>query len=254
MWHGIKPNWLRTINSSQWSPRSRVLDNKGTVLARFPEPEKWRGKHFPDAALFEMLQLRSPNGEGFGWNSTASNASMLSNRSQLPNAVGHILRGWSGGAEKTWPFGRESISSYSREISLVVLFIALSATIIRVVDRHAGRSSVLSGLRAEAEEGAPASSPRSCSRPEDGDHRLWVRWNGIITSWKRDGAETPGSATKADEVKAGRIGTVESAGSAKRDSRMLGSSSSATTQPYETERLRKDGRRLYISASLSTDP
>ena len=36
-----------------------ILDSKGTILARFPEPEKWLGKHIPDAALFEMLQLRS---------------------------------------------------------------------------------------------------------------------------------------------------------------------------------------------------
>src|SRR5574341_840248 len=38
-----------------------ILDSKGTLLARFPEPEKWAGKHIPDAALFEMLQLRSQN-------------------------------------------------------------------------------------------------------------------------------------------------------------------------------------------------
>jgi PAS domain S-box-containing protein len=36
-----------------------IVDSKGTLLARFPDPEKWIGKHIPDASLFEMLQLRS---------------------------------------------------------------------------------------------------------------------------------------------------------------------------------------------------
>lgn len=40
-----------------------IVDSKGTLLARFPEPEKWVGKHIPDAPLFEMLQLRSSNSE-----------------------------------------------------------------------------------------------------------------------------------------------------------------------------------------------
>jgi len=36
-----------------------VVDSRGTLLSRFPEPAKWVGKHIPDAALFEVLQLRS---------------------------------------------------------------------------------------------------------------------------------------------------------------------------------------------------
>jgi PAS domain S-box-containing protein len=36
-----------------------IVDSRGTLLSRFPEPEKWIGQHIPDASLFEMLRLRS---------------------------------------------------------------------------------------------------------------------------------------------------------------------------------------------------
>jgi PAS domain S-box-containing protein len=35
-----------------------VVDSKGILLARFPESEKWVGRHIPDAPMFEMLRLR----------------------------------------------------------------------------------------------------------------------------------------------------------------------------------------------------
>ena len=34
-----------------------ILDSQGTILARFPDPEKWSGKPVPDAPLFQLLQL-----------------------------------------------------------------------------------------------------------------------------------------------------------------------------------------------------
>ena len=36
-----------------------VVDSQGILLARFPESEKWVGKHIPDASMFEMLRLRN---------------------------------------------------------------------------------------------------------------------------------------------------------------------------------------------------
>jgi PAS domain S-box-containing protein len=35
-----------------------VVDSQGILLARFPESERWVGKHIPDASMFEMLRLR----------------------------------------------------------------------------------------------------------------------------------------------------------------------------------------------------
>jgi PAS domain-containing protein len=35
-----------------------ILDSQGTILARFPDPEKWAGKPVPDAPLLEILQLQ----------------------------------------------------------------------------------------------------------------------------------------------------------------------------------------------------
>ena len=54
--------WINQLAAENNLPKGvsvSVVDSKGTLLARFPEPEKWVGKHIPDASLFEMLQLRS---------------------------------------------------------------------------------------------------------------------------------------------------------------------------------------------------
>src|SRR5262245_14464028 len=54
--------WITQLAAENKLPQGvalSILDSKGTILARFPEPEKWLGKHIPDAALFEMLLLRS---------------------------------------------------------------------------------------------------------------------------------------------------------------------------------------------------
>lgn len=59
-------SWINQLAAGHALPAGvelSIVDSKGTLLARFPEPEKWVGKHIPDAPLFEMLQLRSGNGE-----------------------------------------------------------------------------------------------------------------------------------------------------------------------------------------------
>jgi len=55
-------NWINQLAADHNLPDGvalSIVDSKGTLLARFPDPEKWIGKHIPDASLFEMLQLRS---------------------------------------------------------------------------------------------------------------------------------------------------------------------------------------------------
>src|SRR4029434_5214876 len=54
--------WVQQLAAEHKLPEGvalSIVDSKGTLLARFPEAEKWVGKHIPDASLFEMLQLRS---------------------------------------------------------------------------------------------------------------------------------------------------------------------------------------------------
>src|SRR4029434_1749672 len=54
--------WVQQLAAENKLPEGvalSIVDSKGTLLARFPDPEKWIGKHIPDASLFEMLQLRS---------------------------------------------------------------------------------------------------------------------------------------------------------------------------------------------------
>src|SRR5437879_4842718 len=55
-------NWINQLAAANSLPAGvalSIVDSKGTLLASFPDPAKWVGKHIPDASLFEMLQLRS---------------------------------------------------------------------------------------------------------------------------------------------------------------------------------------------------
>src|SRR5512135_319865 len=55
-------NWISQLAAESRLPAGvalSIVDSKGILLARFPDSEKWVGKHIPDASLFEMLQLRS---------------------------------------------------------------------------------------------------------------------------------------------------------------------------------------------------
>jgi len=53
--------WLTQLTGEARLPDGAslsILDSQGTILARFPDPEKWAGKPVPDAPLFQILQLR----------------------------------------------------------------------------------------------------------------------------------------------------------------------------------------------------
>ncbi len=55
-------SWIGQLASESNLPRGvalSIVDSQGTLLARFPDSDRWVGKHIPDASLFEMLQLRS---------------------------------------------------------------------------------------------------------------------------------------------------------------------------------------------------
>ena len=52
--------WLTHLAAEARLPEGAslsILDSQGTILARFPDPEKWAGKPVPDAPLFQLLQL-----------------------------------------------------------------------------------------------------------------------------------------------------------------------------------------------------
>ena len=218
-----------------------ILDSKGTVLARFPEPEKWRGKHFPDAALFEMLQLRSQTAKDLVGLDGVERFYAFKPLS-LPNAFGHIYV--MVGVPKDVAFG-DIHRRLARNV-LLVFFIALSATSIAW---FIGSQSVLGfiRLRTEAEE---ARGQLAAIVQSSEDAIIGMSLDGIITSWN-DGAETM-FGYQVEEVK-GR--SMELLSPPDRQSEIpelleivkLGNG----LNRYETERVRKDGRRLYVSASLS---
>jgi PAS domain S-box-containing protein len=232
---------LAADNKLQPGVALSILDSKGTVLARFPEPEKWRGKHFPDAALFEMLQLRSQTAKDLVGLDGVERFYAFKPLS-LPNAVGHIYV--MVGVPKDVAFG-EIHQRLARNL-LLVLIIALSATLIAWL---IGTQSVIGfvRLRAEAEEvrGQLAAIVQSSE-----DAIIGMSLDGIITSWN-DGAETT-FGYPADEVMNRSMELLSPPDRQSEIPELLGIVKLGNgLNRYETERLCKDGRRIYISASLS---
>jgi len=237
-------NWISQLaveNNLAPGVALSILDSKGTLLARFPEPENWIGKHFPDAALFEMVQLRSQVSRDLVGLDGVERFYAFKPLS-LPNTVGQIYV--MVGVPKDVAFG--AINRRLARNLLLLFFIALSATGIAWL---IGSKSVIGfvKMRAEAEEvrGQLAAIVQSSE-----DAIIGMSLDGIITSWN-DGAETM-FGYQADEVKGRSMDLLIPLDRRSEIPELLGivNLGKGLTR-YETERIRKDGERLYVSASLS---
>ena len=58
-------SWLNQLAAEAQLPRGAtltVIDHKGMILARYPEPEQWLGKSSPEAAIAEAVQAQREEG------------------------------------------------------------------------------------------------------------------------------------------------------------------------------------------------
>jgi PAS domain S-box-containing protein len=218
-----------------------ILDSKGTILARFPEPEKWLGKHIPDAALFEMLQLRSQQSKeliGLDGIDRLYAFKPLS----LPGAVGQMYV--MVGVPKDVAFG----PVYRSLIVNLILLLLVSLVAVSIA-WLIGSKFVIEFVRIRAETSALREQLAAIVQSSE-DAIIGMSLDGKITTWNNGAecifgyraAEVTGKSVcclmpldRVDEI--GELLNIVAHGRG--------------VNRYESERIRKDGSRFYVSASLS---
>src|SRR5262245_42012606 len=174
--------WVQQLAAENKLPEGvalSIVDSKGTLLARFPESEKWVGRHIPDASLFEMLQLRSQISRDLVGLDGVDRLYAL--KPLLINGAGQIYV--MVGIPKTVVFGRvnRTLARNLTWLSLVSLLATGMAWLI-------GSKFVVGyvKVRSEAEE---ARARLAAIVESSEDAVIGMRLDGIVTSWNA-GAET----------------------------------------------------------------
>ncbi len=218
-----------------------IIDSKGTVLARFPEPKKWTGKHIPDAALFEMLQLRSQTSKDLVGLDGIDRLYAFKPLT-LPQAVGQLYV--MVGIPKDVAFGPVN-QALARNLSLLAVVSLLAMNFAWLI----GSKFVIGfvKIRAEAEE-ARGQLAEIVQSSQDGI--IGMTLDGVITAWN-SGAEVMYGYTE-EEIQGRPVAVlVPPAHQVEIPELMSIVQLGKGINRYETERMRKDGSRLYVSASLS---
>jgi PAS domain S-box-containing protein len=241
---GLDVTWIGQLAVEHKLPEGAalsILDSKGTVLARFPDPEKWAGEHVPDAALFEMLQLRSQ---------AANNLVGLDGIDRLYAFKPLTVASASGqiyvmvGVPKDEVFGPVQ-RNLARNL-LLLLFVSLLATGIAWL---IGSKFVIDFVKIRAEAGE-AKTRLAAIVDSSEDAIIGMTLDGAITSWN-NGAESM-FGYQAEEVLDRKITLLVPQDHADEMSEYLEIIKSGEgINRFETERIRKDGSRFYVSASLS---
>ena len=241
---GLDVTWIGQLAAEHKLPEGAaltILDSKGTILARFPEPEKWAGEHVPDAALFEMLQLRSQ---------AANNLVGLDGIDRLYAFKPLTIAAASGqiyvmvGIPKDVAFG-PVMRSLARNLS-VLFFVALTASGVAWL---IGSKFVIGFVKIR-DEAAEVRARLAAIVDSSEDAIIGMTLDGAITSWN-NGAESM-FGYQADEVLGKKISLLvppDQAGEMREYLEIIKSGEGINR--FETERVRKDGSRLYVSASLS---
>ena len=236
--------WINQLAAENNLPKGvsvSVVDSKGTLLARFPEPERWVGKHIPDASLFEMLQLRSQVSRELVGLDGVDRLYALKPLS-LNVAAGQMFV--MVGIPKDVAFGQAN-RTLARNLTWLVL-VSLSATGIAWL---IGSKFVVGyvKIRAEAEE---ARARLAAIVESSEDAIIGMTLDGIVTSWNAGSESIYGF--KAHEIvgqPVERLIPPELQGEISELLEIV--KHGRGINRYESKRMRKDGRAFDVSASLS---
>ena len=236
--------WLTQLTAEARLPEGAslsILDSQGIILARFPDPEKWFGKPVPDAPLFQFLQLgnhatqeltgmdgvkrlyaftalnRNPQG---GWIHVVVGIPKDIAFAQVDSTLKQNL-GWLG---------------VTCLLALATSWFVGNRYVVDYVNEHARAEEARLRLASIVESSEDAIIGKSI--------------DGTIISWN-NGAEVMYGYT-ADEVNGRPITILNPPDRPNEIPQLLEIVKQGKgINRYETERIRNDGRRLYVSASVS---
>jgi PAS domain S-box-containing protein len=236
--------WLTQLTGEARLPDGAslsVLDSQGTILARFPDPEKWTGKPVPDAPLFQILQLRDqPTRELIGVDGVKRLYAFTTLSGKPQTGQIYVVVG----IPKEIAFAQVNRTLHWNLGWLGVACLLALATAWFIGNRHVV-AYVSEHARAEEARLHLASIVESSE-----DAIIGKSLDGTITSWN-DGAEVMYGYT-AEEVKGHPITILNAPDRPNEIPQLLEIVKQGKgINRYETERIRKDGRRLYVSASIS---
>jgi PAS domain S-box-containing protein len=218
-----------------------ILDSQGIILARFPDPEKWVGKPVPDAPLFQILQLRNQATReliGIDGVKRLYAFTTLSGKPQTGQIYVVV------GIPKEIAF-----AEVDRRLQRNLAWLGVAGLLALATSWFIGNRYVVDYVNEHAR--AEEARLRLASIVESSEDAIIGKsLDGIIASWN-DGAEVMYGYT-AEEVKGHPITLLNPPDRPNEIPQLLEIVKQGKgLNRYETERIRKDGRRLYVSASVS---
>jgi len=244
LYAALDVGWIGQLAAENKLPQGvalSILDSKGTILARFPDNEKWLGKHIPDAALFEMLQLRSQQSNDLVGLDGIDRLYAFKPLS-LAGAAGHIYV--MVGVPKELAFGPVQRALF-RNLSLLLVVCLLATSIAWII----GSRFVIDFVRVRA-EAAELKEQLAAIVQSSEDAIIGMSLDGMITTWN-NGAEWMFGYSD-DEVVGKSVCRLMPPDRHDEIPELIGIVALGKgVNRYETERMRKGGCRFYVSASLS---
>jgi PAS domain S-box-containing protein len=244
MYAALDLTWLTQATAEARLPERAslsIFDSQGTILARFPDPEKWAGKPVQDAPLFQLLQLGNHAPQeliGVDGVKRLYAFTVVSGKPQAGQIYIVV------GIPKEIAFAQVNRTLQRNLVWLgVACLLALGTSwfignryVVDYVDEHARAEEARLKLASIVESSEDAIIGKSL--------------DGTIISWN-NGAEVMYGYT-ADEVKGRSITLLNPPDRPNEIPQLLEIVKQGKgLNRYETERIRKDGQRLYVSASVS---
>ena len=240
---GLDLNWLATLaadvelskNATLW-----VLDNQATILATFPETGEWSGKKLPEQLIFKAVQTRGRGVDEFTGLDGVRRLYAFTTLGTGYEGKTYILAGLP-----------EELANASAEHGLMgkLFWLGIAALLAIAIAWVVGKNFIVKYVeeRARADEAhlRLAAIVEFCD-----DAIIGKTLDGNITTWNA-GAEAIYGYT-AEEVLGRSITLLNPPDRPNEIPGVLDIIKQGKgLNRYETERIRKDGRRLCVSASVS---
>ena len=236
--------WIDQLAAESNLPAGMVLsllDSKGTILTRIPDPGEWAGKQMPDAPLLELMQLRNQTTKEitgldgitrfYAFNTIGASRA----RGQLQVIVG---------VPKSLAYQEADWTLYW-SLSWIALFTAMASGVAWLV----GSKWVVDYVKIRGDIDETRSRLAAIvDSSEDGI--IGMTLDGTITSWNNGAEQIYGydAPTMIGQNVAVLI-PPEHRGEIPDLMQIIGLGNGINR--YESERICKNGRRLTVSASLS---
>ncbi len=237
-------NWINQLAMESGLPDGvslSIVDSKGILLARFPDSEKWVGKHIPDAPLFEILQLRRRMSRELVGLDGVDRLYALKLLSLKPSAGQMYVM---VGIPKALAFGQVN-RDLARNLSWLIVVSLAAGGLAWLVGSKFVVGYVKDRVQAEEERARLAAIVESSEEAIIG-----MTLDGVVTSWN-DGAESTYGFTAAEVLGRPVLQLIPPTHRDEVWELLEVVKQGRGINRYESKRVHKSGQLFDVSASLS---